>query len=104
MSPGKVLSWAAAAALLAGTIFADASWAAPGRGRRVYSYQPRATASAPSRVQSYRRYSFVPGSVGGAYATSTRGAALGLRSTYRPGPAYTPRQGINKANWKVQGL
>ncbi len=104
MSTGKMFSVALAAALIAGTIAAESSWAAPGRWRRVYSYQPRAAAAAPVRVQSNRRYSYVPGAVGGTYSPSTNGGTLGLNNNYRPGPGYAPRQGINSATWKVQGL
>jgi len=104
MSTRKFLSLALAAGLIAGTIAAESSWAAPARSRRVYSYQPRAAASAPARIQSNRRYSYSPGAVGGTSSNSANGGTLGLRSTYRPGPGYAPRQGINSAAWKVLGL
>ena len=100
MSTRKFFSLALAAGLIAGTIAAESSWAAPARGRRLYSYQPRAAASTPARVQSNRRYSYSPG----AYSNSANGGTLGLRSTYRPGPGYSPRQGVNSAAWKVLGL
>lgn len=104
MSKIRFLSFVFAAALIAATVAAESSWAAPVRGRRIYSYRPAAAAPALARVQSNRRFSYSPGAVGGTYSTPSSGGTLGLRSTYRQGPGYAPRQGINSANWKVQGL
>lgn len=104
MSKVRLFSFALAATLIVGTVAAESSWAAPTWGRRIYSYRPAAGASALARVQSNRRFSYSPGAVGGTYSTPSNGGALGLRSNYRQGPGYAPRQGINAANWKVQGL
>jgi len=102
MSTGNLFSLALAAALIAGTMAAESS-AAPGRGRRIFSYRPSAVAPAQARVQSNRRFSYSPGAAGGS-SSADNGGTLGLRRSYRPGPAYAPRQGINSATWKVEGL
>jgi hypothetical protein len=106
MSTSKVFSLALAAGLLVATVAVGTSSAAPVRGRRVYAYQPRAAASAQARVQSNRRYSYSPAqSFGRTYSSpSYDGGTLGLRNDYRPGPGYSPRQGINSAAYKIQGL
>lgn len=104
MTQVRVLTVALAATLIAGTIGAESGWAAPMRGRRIYSYRPQAPASGVARVQSNRRYSYAPGAAGGSGSTSNNGGAAGLRSAYRMGSGYAPRQGIRPATWKVQGL
>lgn len=104
MSKIRFLSIALAATLIAATVATESSWAAPARGRRIFSYRPAAAAPAFARVPSNRRFSYSPGAVGGTYSTPSNGGTLGLRSTYRQGPGYAPRQGINAAAWKVQGL
>ena len=98
---------------------AQLSWAGPGRCCRVYCYAPApaaatapaTTAQAGGSVQQYRSYSYSPGrrysySPGASvYGQRTYSRpALGTSSDYRPGPDYSPRQGINSAAFKVRGL
>jgi hypothetical protein len=67
---------------------------------------PRATAAAPGNRQSVRRYSLSPSA--GGYSTQPYSysppATLGLNRSYNPGPGYSPRQGINRADFKIKGL
>lgn len=102
MSKRRFFTLSLAAALVVGT-WAGVTVAGPARGRRVFSYRPSAAAPAQARVQSNRRYSYSPRAASGD-ASSNDGGTLGLRNSYRPGRAYAPRQGINSANWKIQGL
>jgi hypothetical protein len=104
MSKVRFFSLALAAALMAGSVAAETSWAMPGRARRIYSYRPADNALAQGRVQTNRRYSYSPGASGSANSTPSNGETLGLRRTYQPGSGYAPRQAINSATWKVQGL
>jgi hypothetical protein len=66
----------------------------------------RATAAAPNNRQSTRRYSLSPSA--GGYSTQPYSysppANLGLNRSYNPGPGYSPRQGINRADFKIKGL
>ncbi len=106
-------SFVALAALLLVGATAQTSWAGPCRCYRAYSYAPApaATAQAAGSVQQNRSYSYSPGrrysySPGvSAYGQgSYNRPALGTSSDYRPGPDYSPRQGINSAAFKVRGL
>lgn len=104
MSTARFFTLALLAALIAAGAGAESCWAAPARGRCIYSYQPRSAALAQARVEVGRRYSYAPGAFSSPYSPAGNGGTLGLRSTYRPGPGYAPRQGINSATVKVQGL
>jgi len=71
----------------------------------VVPSQPGATAARPN-TQSTRRYSYAPG--GAAYSTGgysySPPSTLGTNRSYRPGPGYSPRNGINSADFKIKGL
>lgn len=111
----QIKLWLMAIALTA-LLASDSLVFAAARPRRTpRSYQRGVAAAAPSQpginaarpnTQGTRRYSFTPG--GSTY--STRGysyspsGTLGTNRNYRPGPGYSPRHGINSADFKIKGL
>lgn len=113
MSTAKA-SFVVVAALLALGAVAEKSWAYPSPCCRVYCYTPgpAATTQAMGGAQQYRsysytpgrRYSYMPGGTSQFGSGSFNRPALGTSSDYRPGPEYSPRQGINSAAFKIRGL
>lgn len=82
---------------------ATRSWFSP-RGYRRSTTAAPSTNSAQANRSSQRRYSFAPG--GGTYSAPSYspGGTLGVNRTYRQGPGYSPRNGINRADFKIKGL
>ena len=78
-------------------------WSPRGYRRSASSASPAAS-SAQANRSSQRRYSFAPG--GGTYSAPSYspGGTLGINRTYRQGPGYSPRNGINRADFKIKGL
>ncbi len=100
-----VAGFAVAALLIADNALHAATrlgWS-PRSYRRSASSAP-ATNSAQANRSSQRRYSFAPG--GGTYSAPSYspGGTLGINRTYRQGPGYSPRNGINRADFKIKGL
>ncbi len=108
----KVTSVALATLMLVGA--GAECLAKPCQACKVYCYcAPSEAATAQSAAPSqYRRYSYTPGQrysyapSGSEYGSGryNQGPALGTGSDYRPGPEYSPQQGINSAEFKIRGL
>lgn len=82
---------------------ATRSWWSPRSYRRGASSAP-ATNSAQANRSSQRRYSFAPGAGTYSAPSYSPGGTLGANRAYRQGPGYSPRNGINRADFKIKGL
>ena len=105
----KTKIWLAAAVVVLGGAghSAQAGWRLFRSPRSYYRSAAQSPAAAvPSNRQPGRRYSLSPSA--GVYSAQpysySPSANLGLNRSYNPGPGYSPRQGINRADFKIKGL
>lgn len=99
-----VAGFAVAALLIADNASqaATRSWFSPRCYQRSTTATP-STNSAQANRSSQRRYSFAPS--GGTYSTpSYSGGTRGYSGGYNQGSGYSPRNGINRADFKIRGL
>lgn len=82
---------------------ATRSWWSPRSYRRSASSAPAASGAQANR-SSQRRYSFAPSAGTYSAPSYSPSGTLGINRTYRQGPGYSPRNGINRADFKIKGL
>lgn len=83
-------------------------WSARCYRRSTTAAAAPSAAAAPNAAQAnrsvQRRYSFAPSQTYSAPAYAPSRNSPGMNGSYRPGPGYSPRNGINRADFKIRGL